>query len=745
MTVGMRQFIRWRYTRKSYFKKVFILFLCIFFIFAIIFSTMILKSISDKQTSDISAALYSDMENFVNWSDTRISAAESILASLQTNNDVIKYAITGEYPDLVAIYNMIKGYEPTMGRLGIDIGFLDIERNKSLIVGGVNALDLSKVKLPENMDNTVYNLSDAHELVLVNGTRSGAVFYKQRMYAGNVSLYFFYILYDGFTTNSSMSDDDVGYGLFYKKEMIYSDGEQSFPKEVYENNFGKFEVGGQIGYLRQSVVNQLFTYSCIYSKQPFSKLYLVGILCCLLIFIFAVVLSFLAARYMSRPIQNIINKLQFNGEKGDNYGDWEYISRSIDSIVRNVEVLQEEHEANEKIIMQKVLSDICHGTLSDYQIQGYIKKYQLNILNHPNRIALLRLEDRGNLTSKFGEESIPYLKKDIVDLLQTQMPQFLYFSDSFVSTVLIFRGELDEKICAGMERILDLIWTEFEVSAKIYLGNLSNNYHQLAKRYMELKVIAYDGRARDKGRVIQDLEGSGISGRNSVYYTVDMEAQLTGHLMKGEEQLAEKLVGSILEYNTNGSVSIEILNRLKQCFYVTIVRVLHSIGKTEDEVYGGENLLEPIRNLPDDSKKYFWEMFVPLLRAIPEIRDENGQLYKKIDAFALSHLKDNIGLDDLAEYLNYSSGYTSKLFKSIFGKNFKTYINEYRVSVGKELLKRGYKVVDVANEVGCVHPETFIRIFRKATGISPGEYVKQTQAESEYGDKKASEQNDEKA
>ena len=82
-------------------------------------------------------------------------------------------------------------------------------------------------------------------------------------------------------------------------------------------------------------------------------------------------------------------------------------------------------------------------------------------------------------------------------------------------------------------------------------------------------------------------------------------------------------------------------------------------------------------------------------------------------------------MENLADYLGHSFRYTSVLFKKVMDDNFKSYLNIYRVEKAKELMMEDneIKVKDLAERVGYNSSNTFIRIFKKYEGVSPGKYL----------------------
>lgn len=85
--------------------------------------------------------------------------------------------------------------------------------------------------------------------------------------------------------------------------------------------------------------------------------------------------------------------------------------------------------------------------------------------------------------------------------------------------------------------------------------------------------------------------------------------------------------------------------------------------------------------------------------------------------------KNNITLNEVAEYNNISSYYLSRLFTKEIGKNFVDYLNEIRIEKAKALLKENnYKYYEIADMVGINDAHYFSKMFKKYTGLTPSDY-----------------------
>jgi len=82
-----------------------------------------------------------------------------------------------------------------------------------------------------------------------------------------------------------------------------------------------------------------------------------------------------------------------------------------------------------------------------------------------------------------------------------------------------------------------------------------------------------------------------------------------------------------------------------------------------------------------------------------------------------------ITLKELAEYLNLSESYLSKLFHQEMGISLSQYILDLKIEKAKNLLQYSdYNIVDIANYLSFSSQSHFIQVFQKKTGLTPHRY-----------------------
>ncbi len=95
---------------------------------------------------------------------------------------------------------------------------------------------------------------------------------------------------------------------------------------------------------------------------------------------------------------------------------------------------------------------------------------------------------------------------------------------------------------------------------------------------------------------------------------------------------------------------------------------------------------------------------------------------QKVFDFVDDNFDRKITLGDISKKINYSIPHFCRIFKRSTGMSFVEYLNHYRIKIAIDLLKKGLPVTETACMCGFLSINSFIRTFKKYTGISPGKF-----------------------
>lgn len=98
---------------------------------------------------------------------------------------------------------------------------------------------------------------------------------------------------------------------------------------------------------------------------------------------------------------------------------------------------------------------------------------------------------------------------------------------------------------------------------------------------------------------------------------------------------------------------------------------------------------------------------------------------KPILEYIDAHLEENLSLDALQKRFFITGSYLCQIFKQTTGSTLHEYIIYKRISRAKQLLLKGETAANASFKSGFSDYSNFVRAFRKVTGFSPREYLKQ--------------------
>jgi YesN/AraC family two-component response regulator len=151
-----------------------------------------------------------------------------------------------------------------------------------------------------------------------------------------------------------------------------------------------------------------------------------------------------------------------------------------------------------------------------------------------------------------------------------------------------------------------------------------------------------------------------------------------------------------LDYLLKPGSDEDLINVLEEAFHICDK---YDMGQVQ------ETAKEPLENPRDEND-------APPNVFVGEVRD-----------YIEKHYKDDMSLLDVAGNFGYSDVYFCKLFKQNFGKNFITFLNEFRMDKAKELLANpAINIKDISALAGYRDANYFTRVFKRMTGKTPSEY-----------------------
>lgn len=268
--------------------------------------------------------------------------------------------------------------------------------------------------------------------------------------------------------------------------------------------------------------------------------------------------------------------------------------------------------------------------------------------------------------------------------------------------------------------LLSALQKEFRVSISAGIGNVQS-IHSIYTSFMEaLSCMQYC----NPGQIIhvQDLDEYE---ENNIYEYKEAEKHMLNavRLRKSEAYDYFVLMMDRIKHLNDNSKRNKIVEALVLASHAS------KVDDTDEIDY-----FDYTRNIDDlielsDNQLIEWafQKFVDITGYVKKHNsiDYSNKIVQATKEYLEAHYAEGISLDDVAEHVNISPQYFSKLIKKNTGFNFIDWLSMLRVKKAKEFLTNpNLTIKEVCYMVGYKDPNYFSRIFKKRIGMTPSEYIK---------------------
>jgi two-component system response regulator YesN len=218
------------------------------------------------------------------------------------------------------------------------------------------------------------------------------------------------------------------------------------------------------------------------------------------------------------------------------------------------------------------------------------------------------------------------------------------------------------------------------------------------------------------------------SKQEQVNYPFEKEKELLTKIALGDKAASQKILNEILGYVFFSSgKDFEIVKARILELVVLLSRAAVEGGADSSEIFGlNYKYLSEIHNLKTVEELTFWlskimARFTDCVFNLVDIRHKDT-IYKAVD-FIKRNYMERITLEEVAHIVYLNPSYFSKIFNNEMKCTFISYVNKIRINAGKNLLLDiSIPLTDVSSLVGFEDQSYFTKVFKKATGVTPGKF-----------------------
>jgi AraC-like DNA-binding protein len=459
--------------------------------------------------------------------------------------------------------------------------------------------------------------------------------------------------------------------------------------------------------------------------------------CLIIVFVFMAIALF-GSKQMYTPIQRLMKQIGGRGTETDQKkaNEFDIISDKVQDLFQSKSQLEQEVHRHLQQSRSFFLMKLFQGTIRRNDLMerleqfGYISKVEEWKLMSVITLQIDTLEDTRYqredqelllfAINNMVEELIPsevrlppvFIEQTQVTLIgrKDNLPEF---NDYIYSTTETIQRAVDQVLGLKVSLGISLPFNDIKNSVVAFREGLEALKHRI--HLGEGVIIPYANLNAGKPQLHLD-------------YPALTESELIDSIRLADEEKSRELLHHFIQVVFKQEMT-------PQEYQVSLVRLLSRLLVTMQESgialtqlhRAGESLYEELYDLQivSEIEEWFWtRLIVPLINIF---RDRQNSQYHNISEKIIDmihrYYDTDLTIEKCAEAMHYNANYLSGVFRKETNMTFSEYLTAYRFTVAKKwLAETDMTIKEIAERLGYINSQNFIRSFRKLENVTPGQY-----------------------
>ncbi|MBP3360653.1 MAG: helix-turn-helix domain-containing protein [Clostridia bacterium] len=383
------------------------------------------------------------------------------------------------------------------------------------------------------------------------------------------------------------------------------------------------------------------------------------------------------------------------------------------------------------IMKSRVIMDVLMHNITNYtEVESKLE--YLDITLYQNSFCVMVAE----MTKHAAAEDILSLCDAVEEIVnQDNKGVAVSLYEERIGVILSFEEYEEDKnmlvAIAIADMIKNLINIKQNANVTIGIGNIKSAFPDISDSYYEaLEAMKYSV-LMGKNSIIS-MEDIASPDDTELYDIMNFAPRIVEFVKKGDTEGCTKEAGRMFDKIVGSKLSPELIYQVCIHLMILSIRELKDMGIETNMVVEDVSIYEVLNRCKDlDGMKNFictvlrdFTNLVVQFRQNKPSGDASAELISSVMQYIRKNYKEpEMSLNLLADTFHISAPYLSKIFKETTEMNFIDYLIRTRLEAAKKsLINTNMKINEIAEQVGYTSLPSFIKIFKKYTGKTPGEY-----------------------
>lgn len=484
----------------------------------------------------------------------------------------------------------------------------------------------------------------------------------------------------------------------------------------------------------------------------------------------AVVGGIVAMTYIShrhyRPLEQLLNRVQTFGQRKNSLlnrtekdDDFAFIDHALESLIEGANSF--ERQQAEGLLYRRMyfFKELLDGTqvLSRDQLNKEAHKLGMAFSFDQAVVGIVEIDYYEAFAAEYNTRDQSLFKFTVRSAIQeiaVEAGKKLW--TEWISPnrlgLLYWRGQAEvdnEDGAVYQEALMSMserarLWVEqyLKFTVTFGFGGQVNHVHELSASY-DLAVMAVDRKLSFGPNRIYWHNRLSSYDRGMKVDALLQELKEAAQMFRLGNPDWENRANHFFASMASGEYGKDEISRFIQVFKAQIVREMQEAPVELQNVWKQEGLekLQAVHEQFEWVEEAKQALLKPLqeagqlLQALRSNREQYSQAAQVRQFIAANFRDPNLSLAQISEAFDINLKTLSRIFKEEFGERFVDYVTRLRIEYAKELLEHTQESVQsIAESAGYQYPMSFIRVFKKSEGITPGDYRKEREARVRGGD-----------
>lgn len=390
---------------------------------------------------------------------------------------------------------------------------------------------------------------------------------------------------------------------------------------------------------------------------------------------------------------------------------------------------------NLPLLQEFFFKSLVRGKIQPDSLDAKLEELQIEFRGNFYGAAIIQSDDYCTPTPGDGESADQPDSTFINTIMEAgkKQPAVIIFDNNPGEAVILAaaadQGTLDKKLKIIFAETRSKMDENCGSTITIAVGGDYGPMLNLAKSYSEaLEALNYKfilGKNRDI--YFNELDKAP---KNEFEALTDYdEAEIiTAIKLADQKQIKEKMGWLLSKMQSQGIHSSLYMQLVAGNLYLQALKILKDAGGSPEEIFNDPFTVYHKIIARQTLKDMHNELLNVLFRITDFINIKKFKRFYQViekakDYLQKNYAKDDLSLEEAAQYVNMSSCYFSYIFRQETGLNFIDFLTKTRLERAKELLALSdSKSYEVSYQVGYNNPTYFSTLFKKYFGVTPTEY-----------------------